>query len=175
MSSNKIEQEYLSKMLAPLEENTMPTLSEYIAELEELGLVLTDNEGRIDRKFEMHLRYLSTKRMISNADGRSDLKSMGFVFGFGGGFAIIGDIYLMKVEQEDANMSQHINIGTINSSQVQVGNDNNQVTNINIQEMVEKVAASNDPEAKSLLKELLSNSTVASAVGAGVSSLLSLL
>ncbi|WP_241837167.1 hypothetical protein [Salinivibrio sp. ML290] len=173
--SNKIEQEYLSKLLTPLEENAMPTLSEYIAELEALDIVLMGDDGRIDRKFETHLRYLSSKRMISNADGRSDLKSMGFVLGADGGLTIVGDIYLMKVEREDMLMSQQITIGTINSSQVQVGNENKQVTNINIQELVEKVAGSNDPKAKMLLKELLSNSTVASVVGAGVSSLLSLL
>ncbi|MCV5916827.1 hypothetical protein OFN60_25700, partial [Escherichia coli] len=40
---------------------------------------------------------------------------------------------------------------------------------------VEEVAKSNDPEAKSLLKQLLENSTVGSVIGAGASALISML
>ena len=47
--------------------------------------------------------------------------------------------------------------------------------NISITELVEKVANSGDPQAKSMLKQLLENSTVASIVGAGASALLGLL
>ncbi|PSU38896.1 hypothetical protein [Photobacterium phosphoreum] len=78
-------------------------------------------------------------------------------------------------DKESAKMTQNISIGTINSDQIQVGNENTQTTTINIQEIVEKVAESNDLEAKSHLKALLENNTVASVIGAGVSSLVSLL
>ncbi|NIY90361.1 hypothetical protein HCZ64_24580, partial [Vibrio campbellii] len=67
------------------------------------------------------------------------------------------------------------NFGTISAEQMQVGNDNTQNTTINIQQLVEKVASSNDNEAKNKLKQLLENSTVASVLGASVSSLLSML
>lgn len=49
------------------------------------------------------------------------------------------------------------------------------LVNISITELVEKVAKSGDVQAKSALKQLLENSTVASIVGAGASSLLGML
>ncbi|MGF1709167.1 hypothetical protein L4C37_01035 [Vibrio kagoshimensis] len=39
-------------------------------------------------------------------------------------------------------------VGSISKEQMQVGNDNTQNTTINIQQLVEKVASSNDTEAK---------------------------
>lgn len=80
----------------------------------------------------------------------------------------------MKAEVQDSVMSQ-INIGSINSNHLQVGNNNTQIMNMNVQELVEKVAQSNDPEAKSKLMSLLQNNTVASVLGASVSGLLGLL
>ena len=67
------------------------------------------------------------------------------------------------------------NFGSVSAEQMQVGNNNSQHVIINMQQLVEKVAQSNDEEAKGLLKKLLDNSTVASVVGASVSSLISLL
>lgn len=67
------------------------------------------------------------------------------------------------------------NINSVSGSQVQLGNNNSQITNISIRELVEKVAASNDPEAKGLLKGLLENNTIAGIVGAGASALFGLL
>ena len=63
----------------------------------------------------------------------------------------------------------------VTTQQAQFGNENIQNVTINIQELVEKVAASNDPEAKGLLKSLLENSTVGSVIGAGVSGLIGLI
>ncbi|MCL1040433.1 hypothetical protein L2712_02035 [Shewanella marisflavi] len=68
-----------------------------------------------------------------------------------------------------------INIGTLNGEQVQVGNGNTQTVNISIHKLVEEVSKTNDPEAKTLLRKLLENSTVGSLIGAGASSLLGLL
>lgn len=87
----------------------------------------------------------------------------------------------LKVENTTAQphvakaQSSTFNIGTITGDQVQVGNDNSQVTNINIQQLVESVAKSDDEEAKSALKKLLQNSTVASLIGVGAGALLGLL
>ncbi|GAD69528.1 hypothetical protein VPR01S_35_00130 [Vibrio proteolyticus NBRC 13287] len=170
----KIEQEYLDLLLKPLSDSAVPNLKEYLEELMSLGVQIEDGNGRIDRKFETHLRYLSTKRLISNMDGRSDLKALGITIGAGGHIVILGDKLIMQTEIQEPAMPQ-INIGSINSKQVQVGNHNSQVTNINVQELVEKVAQSDDEEAKSILKSLLENSTVASVVGAGLSGLIGLL
>ncbi|HGS4883505.1 TPA: hypothetical protein ACMDSJ_004609 [Vibrio parahaemolyticus] len=170
----KIEQEYLDLLLKPLADSAVPNLKEYLEELMSLGVQVEDGNDRIDRKFETHLRYLSTKRLISNMDGRSDLKALGITIGAGGHIVILGDKLIMQTEIQEPAMPQ-INIGSINSKQVQVGNHNSQVTNINVQELVEKVAQSNDEEAKSILKSLLENSTVASVVGAGLSGLIGLL
>ena len=170
----KIEQEYLDLLLKPLSDSAVPNLKEYLEELMSLGVQVEDGNGRIDRKFETHLRYLSTKRLISNMDGRSDLKALGITIGAGGHIVILGDKLIMQTEIQEPAMPQ-INIGSINSKSVQVGNHNSQVTNINVQELVEKVAQSDDEEAKSILKSLLENSTVASVVGAGLSGLIGLL
>lgn len=67
------------------------------------------------------------------------------------------------------------NIGSVNGEQVQIGESNHMLVNITINELVEKVAKSDDPQAKSMLRQLLENSTVASIVGAGTSTLLGLL
>lgn len=78
-------------------------------------------------------------------------------------------------EAEKMIQSVTYNFGSVSAEQMQVGNNNSQHVIINMQQLVEKVAQSNDEEAKGLLKKLLDNSTVASVVGAGVSSLISLL
>ncbi len=82
------------------------------------------------------------------------------------------DEYYGRINSTVANT---FNIGSISSQQVQVGNNNNQIVNITIQQLVEEIAKSADPEAKSLLKKLLENSTVGSLIGAGASALLGLL
>lgn len=63
------------------------------------------------------------------------------------------------------------NIQSVSGQQVQVGESNNLVMNITLQELVEKISKSDDPEAKSLLNKLLNNSTVSGVVGAGASAL----
>ena len=78
-------------------------------------------------------------------------------------------------EAEKMIQSVTYNFGSVSAEQMQVGNNNSQHVIINMQQLVEKVAQSNDDEAKGLLKKLLDNSTVASVVGASVSSLISLL
>ncbi|HIF6002368.1 TPA: hypothetical protein ACX3F9_004496 [Vibrio parahaemolyticus] len=78
-------------------------------------------------------------------------------------------------KKESTVMTQNFNIGSINSDQVQVGNENTQNITININEVVERIAASDDEQAKSQLKSLLENNTVASVIGAGVSGLIALL
>jgi hypothetical protein len=65
-----------------------------------------------------------------------------------------------------------INIGTLNGQNVQVGNQNHQAITISLAQMVERVAASNDAEAKGKLRSLLENSTVSAIVGAGVTALI---
>lgn len=66
-------------------------------------------------------------------------------------------------------------IGSVSGDQVQIGESNHMLVNISMKELVEKVAKSDDPQAKSMLRQLLENSTVASIVGAGASALLNLL
>lgn len=67
------------------------------------------------------------------------------------------------------------NIGSISAQQVQVGNQNTQVSNITLSEVVQRVASSEDNEAKNLLVKLLGNNTVSAIVGAGASALLGVL
>ncbi|WP_253450998.1 hypothetical protein [Halomonas sp. Y3] len=72
-------------------------------------------------------------------------------------------------------VSSTINIGSVSGEMVQIGDQNVQVANVSIKQLVEHVAKSDDREAKSKLKALLENGTVASLVGAGATALLGLL
>ncbi|BBQ51127.1 hypothetical protein WP2S18C03_02080 [Aeromonas veronii] len=87
----------------------------------------------------------------------------------------------LKVENttSQAHVTKHststFNIGSINGENVQVGNGNTLTTNVTIQELAEKIAKSDDPEAKFKLKEFLQNSTVGSLIGAGASALIGML
>ncbi len=67
------------------------------------------------------------------------------------------------------------NIGSVSGDNVQVGNNNTLSVHVSIQQLAEHIAKSGDEEAKSTLKALLENSTVAGLIGAGASSLLGLL
>ncbi|RLO39187.1 hypothetical protein [Serratia marcescens] len=78
-------------------------------------------------------------------------------------------------EQKPKKSMSTYNIGSVHGTQVQIGENNSQVTNISLQELVEKISSSDDSEAKSLLMKLLENNTVAGIVGAGASALFSLL
>lgn len=69
----------------------------------------------------------------------------------------------------------HVNFSGLNNAQIQIGNHNHQLMQISVKELVEKIANSEDKEAKSLLLKILENSTVASIIGAGTSALFSLL
>ncbi|CDH22559.1 hypothetical protein [Xenorhabdus bovienii] len=91
--------------------------------------------------------------------------------------------HILTMEVENMTASEHksknhnsvVNIGNISGHQIQVGNNNSQITNINIQELVEKIAKSDDAEAKNTLIKFLENNTVANIIGAGVAGLISLL
>lgn len=71
--------------------------------------------------------------------------------------------------------SSTFNIGSVSGNNVQVGNENSLNINITLKELTENIAKSGNEEAKSKLKEFLSNNTVASVIGAGVGGLLALL
>lgn len=75
-----------------------------------------------------------------------------------------------------ANQSSNTyNIGSVSGSNVQVGDGNSLSIHVSIQELTEAIAKSNDPEAKSKLKDFLNNRTVASVIGVGVAGLAALL
>lgn len=65
-----------------------------------------------------------------------------------------------------------IQIGSVSGHQVQVGNHNSQIVKITLEEVIRQVAATEDHEAKGLLRKLLENNTVAAIVGAGASALI---
>jgi len=78
-------------------------------------------------------------------------------------------------EHAESNNASTTNNGSPFGDKVRIGNHNKQVANVRLQQLIEKVAESNDQEAKFLIKTLLRNSTVESVVGASVSVLLALL
>ncbi|CAI1727739.1 hypothetical protein [Serratia marcescens] len=67
------------------------------------------------------------------------------------------------------------NISSVSGTQVQIGENNSQVTNISLEQLVEKISSSEDLEAKTIIRKLLENSTVASILGAGSAALFGLL
>ena len=71
--------------------------------------------------------------------------------------------------------SSTISIGSVSGKMVQIGDQNVQVANISVKQLVEHVAKSDDKEAKSKLRALLENGTVASLVGAGAAKLRAIL
>jgi hypothetical protein len=165
-----IDQEYLNLLLTPLENNGVLSITTYIKEIKGLGINVESED------FARHLKYLCLKKEITNFYGKSDHKSLGFNFTASGKLSsIVGHIEIMKAEKEEMTMAQNFNIGTLNAQSAQLGNGNTQNVTINIQELVEKVAASNDPEAKGMLMKLLENPTVSGVIGAGVTGLIGLL
>ena len=88
---------------------------------------------------------------------------------------ISGRKFLSELTNPRSAASHSINIGNISGSTFQVGNDNSLSVHVSVQELVENIAKSNDLEAKSKLKELLNNATVAGLIGAGAAALLALL
>lgn len=165
-----IDQEYLKKLLTPLENSGVLSVSTYLKEVERLGLDV-DSED-----FARHLKYLCLKKEITNFYGKSDHKSLGFNFTASGKLSsIVGHIEIMKAEKEEMAMEQNFNIGTLNSHNTQIGNKNTQNVTINMQELAEKIAASGDKEAKGMLMKLLENPTVSGVIGVGVSRLIGML
>lgn len=82
----------------------------------------------------------------------------------------------MSAEEHSPKLhSSTINIGSISGEMVQVGDENVQIVDVSVKQLVEHVANSGDQEAKSRLKALLANGTVASLIGSGASKLLNLL
>ena len=86
-----------------------------------------------------------------------------------------GREYLAKLNAPPTPPQNPINIGNISGSTFQVGNGNSLSVHVSVQELVENIAKSNDIEAKSKLKELLNNGTVANLIGVGATALLALL
>lgn len=78
--------------------------------------------------------------------------------------------------QHSPKASQNtFNIASVSGAQVQIGENNHLSINISIPELVEKIAASGDAEAKTTLRKLLENNTVAGIIGAGATALFGLL
>lgn len=78
--------------------------------------------------------------------------------------------------KEDSNMS--IKIGNITGGNQQLGNhntQNNNDINIDLKTLINQIEKSEDKEAKSKLRELLNNSTVASIIGASIPTIMQLL
>ena len=170
----KIEEEFLQKLMQPLEDQSVPTIKEYFEQLAREGITIQDNQGRIDAKLEIHLNQLINRGLISNQNGQSSLKDIGISLGANKHISIVGNIRVMKPESNNQSLPiNNFNISSINASNVQVGNEN--VQNITINELVERISKSDDPEAKSTLKKLLENSTVGSVIGAGISGLIGIL
>jgi hypothetical protein len=171
-----IDQKYLSNLLKPLENESVLTLNEYLAEIESLGVVVSDDNKKPTEMFDIHLNYMSAKKMISNMAGQSDLKSLGFRSTLSGSLLVVGNMKIMKVEKDEVPSNSTINFNApVTNQQAQFGNGNTQNVTINMQELVEKVAASGDKEAKGILMKLLENPTISGVIGASVTGLIGML
>lgn len=79
------------------------------------------------------------------------------------------------IQKKNDSGNSVINIGAVHGEQFQIGNNNSQTVNISINDLVERVSKTDDEEAKTLLKQLFENSTVAGIIGAGASALFGIL
>ncbi len=151
-----------------------------------------EHRGRRDMDTEKVLVPYTEKPDIGSGDvivekqGQREISLKVIDVGFqDGGTLEIGtrhkNLMTLKVENITAELhkaptqTQGVTIGTMSGGMVQVGNENLQIAEISIQQLTEKIAASDDPEAKSALRKLLENSTVGSLLGAGAGFLLALL
>ena len=78
--------------------------------------------------------------------------------------------------KEDSSMN--IEIGSITGGNQQLGNDNTQNNNdinIDLKTLINQIEESGDDEAKGRLRDLLSNNTVASIIGASIPTLMQLI
>jgi hypothetical protein len=165
-----IDQEYLNLLLTPLDNSGVLSITTYIKEIQGLGIDVESED------FARHLKYLCLKKEITNFYGKSDHKNLGFNFTASGKLSsVVGHIEIMKAGKEEKTMAQNFNIGTLNAQSAQLGNGNTQNVTINMQELVEKVAASGDKEAKSALMKALENPIVSKVIGAAVPALIGLL
>lgn len=85
------------------------------------------------------------------------------------------EIVVLKASKIRSPHTPNVIFAGLNNAQIQLGNGNTQIMQISVQELIEKIATSEDKEAKSLLTKLLENNTVASVIGAGTAALLNLL
>lgn len=127
-----------------------------------IGDIITQKSG----KREIHLKVIDALFLKDGSQGVGTMHP---------------HMLTLKVENTTAqphitkNDNSTFNIGSISGENIQVGNGNALTTNVTIQELAEKIAKSDDPEAKLKLKELLQNSTVGSLIGAGASALIGIL
>jgi len=77
--------------------------------------------------------------------------------------------------KKETSDSPTFNINSITAGQIQVGNNNTLSVNITLKEFVDKVSNTDDEEAKTLLKKVFENPTIAGVIGAGASTLFGLL
>lgn len=169
-----IEKNYLDLILQPLDGGNVLTVTEYLNEIKGLGVKIFDSKNLVDKKFETHFKLLCSKRKIVNYEGSSDPNTLGFIFTLSGHLNTVSHLQVMKAEKAVSTSTFNFN-GPVTNQQAQFGNGNAQNVTINIQELVEKVAASNDPKAKGMLMKLLENPTVSGVIGAGVTGLIGLL
>lgn len=127
-----------------------------------IGDVIIQKSG----KREIHLKVIDTSFLEGGSLGVGTAHS-----------------HMLTLKVENTTSQPHVtkygdstfNIGSISGETVQVGHSNTLTTNLTIQELAESIAKSNDPEAKSKLKDFLQNSTVGSLIGAGASALIDIL
>jgi hypothetical protein len=76
----------------------------------------------------------------------------------------------VKISQPSGHTTIHVE--NLTGHNVQVGHENRQTFNLTVEQLVDKVAASGDADAKTLLGKLLNNATVGALIGAGAAELL---
>jgi hypothetical protein len=91
-----------------------------------------------------------------------------------GGHAFIMENRNVEDEVKISQPSGHttIHVENLSGHNVQLGHENRQTFNLTLEHLVEKVAASGDADAKTILGKLLNNATVGALLGAGAAELL---
>jgi hypothetical protein len=79
-----IDESYKMKLLAPLKGTVGVKISDYLSNLKNNGLSITDKKGVVDEKFIVHFQHLINKGIITNSSGRVTLDSFGLEVGSNG-------------------------------------------------------------------------------------------
>lgn len=119
------DEEYKSKLLAPLKDVAGVKISSYLSSLERIG-VSVQSKGVVDEKFIAHFKQLVQAGLITNSSGQKTLESFGLEIGTNGHLIHwdCSDITAPPLVEHFQQVNNTINIGGSYRGNLQAGVSN---------------------------------------------------